>query len=310
MAVLYWKSGSAQTSVGMTPSPFDSEMKFEEYLFKNPDLLEDMFILGPQVRTGSHEGVLDMVGVDQDNRVCLIELKNQTVTDDILPQVLGYATWAESNPDSIKNLWLQSTNRPEGQDIDWDSLDPRIVIAAPSFAPSVARMAAKIGYDADLFQIQRFEHDGEEFLLVGKVEQIVSRKPSTTGALQTHDREFYESRHGKLAVDQFLGAVAAIESFARDAGWSLETKYNKYYAGFKYGNRVCFGVQWDSTHLWSVIAKVPKAFAASIEIAEWQNRGYEDMWKQVNLRPASPASPGIKALEGVFHEAYRNIVGA
>lgn len=92
-------------------------------------------------------------------------IKNKEVDVDILPQVLGYAMWAETNPDSIKALWLECKNQPEDIQIDWDTIEIRCIIAAPSFNPNILPMAAKIGYAIDLVQVKRFTSDIESQLL-------------------------------------------------------------------------------------------------------------------------------------------------
>jgi len=48
-------------------------------------------------------------------------MKNVTVDASIIPQVLQYAFWAETNPDSIKSLWLECENKPDDLTISWDS---------------------------------------------------------------------------------------------------------------------------------------------------------------------------------------------
>ena len=74
----------------------------------NRELLEDIHILDHQIRGGSKPGIPDIIGIDKDKNVCIIEMKNVTVSYKIIPQVLQYAIWAENNPDSIKSLWLTS----------------------------------------------------------------------------------------------------------------------------------------------------------------------------------------------------------
>ncbi len=65
--------------------------------------------------------------VDCDARICIIELKNDEASEDILPQALGYAICAETNPDSIRAIWLESKQKPEDIEIDWDKLDIRVI---------------------------------------------------------------------------------------------------------------------------------------------------------------------------------------
>lgn len=111
MQNLYWKIGG-ETRI-LVEKPFQSESEMEKYIFANQDLLGDVYIICRQVKTGQKQGIPDMLGVDQDARICIIELKNQQADENILPQALGYAIWAETNPDSIKAIWLESKQTVE-----------------------------------------------------------------------------------------------------------------------------------------------------------------------------------------------------
>jgi len=148
---LYWKTEEKTRS--LIEQPFASEKKLEEYIYNNQELLGDVYVIHRQIRTGSKEGIPDMLGVDQDGRVCIIELKNNEANEDILPQALSYAIWAETNPDSIKAIWLESKRKPEDIEIDWDNLDLRVILIAPSFKLTVPRMAGKMGYPIELMQV-------------------------------------------------------------------------------------------------------------------------------------------------------------
>ena len=77
MLNLYWKSNGQ--SRNLLPKPFKTEADFENYVFKNQDLLGDVFILYRQIHTGNKQGIPDMLGVDQDSRICIIEMKNVQV---------------------------------------------------------------------------------------------------------------------------------------------------------------------------------------------------------------------------------------
>ena len=222
MLNLYWKS-SGQTR-SMIEKPFESEAKLEKYIFDNQDILGgDIYISHPQIRTDSKQGIPDMLGVDQDARICIIELKNQQADEDVLPQALGYAIWAETNPDSIKAIWLESKHQPEEIEIDWDNLDIRVILIAPSFKRTVPRMAGKIGYPIDLVKVQRYCFEEEEFLLVETVEEEPQPKVSTTKVMGNWDWNFYESEHGKQATGQFRQAVDAVAALVERKGWAFPT---------------------------------------------------------------------------------------
>jgi len=105
MADLFWKTSKGVKALLATP--FKSEEELERIVFENSELLEDIFLLKRQVRGGSKSGIPDIIGIDSDGNICILEMKNCAVDAAIIPQVLQYAFWAESNPDSIKSLWLE-----------------------------------------------------------------------------------------------------------------------------------------------------------------------------------------------------------
>jgi len=307
MLNLYWKSKGQTRS--LVEKPFKSEAEFEKYIFANQDILgSDIYIIHRQIRTGSRQGIPDMLGVDQDGRVCIIELKNHEADEGILPQALSYAIWAETNPDSIKAIWLESKQKPEEIEIDWDNLDIRLVLIAPSFKETVPRMIGKIGYPVDLVRVRRYSFEGEEFILV----EVLEDKPVKVGITTVRrdwDWEFYESEHGKEATAQFRRAVEAIAALVERHGWDLPYNVNKYYTGFKLGNKVVFAVGWGGTYAWKVLFKIPKDLAQSFKSEHWEFQNYDKTFKQATFRPLQPDSADIEELEPLFVAAYEQIVG-
>ncbi|MEA2174791.1 MAG: hypothetical protein QOD00_2383 [Blastocatellia bacterium] len=106
MANLFWKTKAGIKS--LLETPFKTEEEFEKTIFATSELLEDIFLIKRQVRGGNKAGIPDIVGLDTDGNVCMIEMKNVTVDASIIPQVLQYAIWAETNPDSIKSFRLKN----------------------------------------------------------------------------------------------------------------------------------------------------------------------------------------------------------
>jgi len=154
MANLFWKSTAGTKRLLSTP--FKTEEEFEKSVFETSALLEDIFPIKRQVRHGGKTGIPDIVAIDSDGNVCIIEMKNVAVDASIIPQVLQYAIWAETNPDSIKNLWLECTNRPKDLAVTWDSFQVRIIVVAPTILPSTVTLADKINYPIDLIEISRW----------------------------------------------------------------------------------------------------------------------------------------------------------
>jgi hypothetical protein len=307
MQNLYWKIGG-ETRI-LVEKPFASESELEKYIFANQDLLGDVYIIYRQIKTGQKQGIPDMLGVDQDARICIIELKNQTADENILPQALGYAIWAETNPDSIKAIWLESKQKPENIEIDWDNLDVRLILIAPSFKGTVSRMAGKIGYPVDLMQIRRYSFDDNEFISVELVEEPPTPRVTSTKGVTVWDWEFYESEHGHEVTAQFRKAVEAVQNLVKAHGWNITYNINKYYTGFKIGNKVVFSVAWGGTKAWKLVFKISKDTAADFKGKVWEFQTYDDTFSQAIFRPLKPQSADIAELENFFVAAYKRVSG-
>jgi hypothetical protein len=303
MLNLYWKTNDQTRN--LIPMPFKYEHEFESYVFQNQELLGDVFIIYRQIRTGTKQGVPDMIGVDQDSRICIIEMKNVEVGEDILPQILGYAMWAETNPDSIKAIWLESKHKPEDIELDWDNLDVRAIVVAPSYRPTVRRMANKIGYPVDLIQMQRFTHENDEFLLV----EVLTEQPSPK-VMGTWDWEYYEKEHGKEAIEPFRKAVNQLSNFVEKNKWDIPSNMNKYYVGFKLGNRVLFGVHWSGTHAWNIRMKIPQEIASAFKGQYWEFQRYDNDFHEALFRPKNKKTAEISELEPLILEAFKFNSGA
>lgn len=306
MQTLYWKiHGETRT---LAEKPFQSEAEMEKYIFANPDLLGDIYIIYRQIKTGQKQGIPDMLAVDQDARICIIELKNQPADEDILPQALGYAIWAETNPDSVKAIWLESKQKPENIQIDWDKLDIRLILVAPSFKNTVPRMAGKIGYPIDLVQIRRYSFEENEFISVEFIDEQPNAKVTTTKGVTTWDWDYYEAEHGEEATAQFRKTVESIDALAKKKGWNLPYNLNKYYVGFKFGNRVIFNVAWGGTYAWKLKFKLPKDLAIGFKGQDWEFQTYDDTFGEAIFRPLKK-SPDIQELEHFFVESYKHVTG-
>jgi len=307
MLNLYWKS--AEKTRSLIERPFKSEAAFETYLFKNQDILGDVYVIHRQVRTGSKEGIPDMLGVDQDARVCIIELKNHEVGEEILPQALGYAIWAETNPDSVKAIWLESQQKPEDMEIDWDDLDIRIILIAPAFKATVSRMAGKIGYPIDLMQMRRYCFEQEEFLIVETLEEERVPKVRTTKTMQEWDWDYYQTEHGKEATEQFRSAVEVIKTFVENKRWDLSCNLRKKYVNFKLGNRSVFMVRWRSTDSWHLGLYLPAEVVEGFQGQQWKYYTYHNHFKRAMFAPVHPDSPNIDELKPLLIQAYKHISG-
>jgi len=226
MANLFWKTKDGTKSLLATP--FKTEDEFERLIFRTPEILEDIFLLKRQIRGGSKTGIPDIVGIDNDGNICIVEMKNVTVDASIIPQVLQYAFWAETNPDSIKSLWLETEDKSDDLVISWDDFKVRIIVIAPKILASTLYIVDKINYQVDLIEVNRWIDGDNQLLFVKKLEneeKTPKLKPVT--GLENYDEEFYKKEYNKESAKLFIKYVGEVESIIKDKRWNLETKFNK-----------------------------------------------------------------------------------
>lgn len=302
MTNLYWKNQKQIKDV--EEKPFATEAEFEKFIFDNQNILGgDISIIHRQIRSGSKDGIPDMWGVDKDSRICIIELKNVEAVEDIVPQALQYAIWAETNPDSIKSLWLECNNKPEGISIDWDNLDIRILLVAPDFKQNVLKMSKKINYPVELYKVRRYGIDENEFISVEKLE-TEDKKIVSTKVKEDWTWDYYEKEHNKEVVNQFRKAVKEIEDYCKKQEWNLPYNLNKYYTGFKRGNRVIFSVAWGSTYTWNIKFKISEKDAENFNSANWEFQRYDAGFNEALFKPKNPNQASISELDLLFKKAY------
>jgi len=189
MANLFWK-GKKETE-SLLSTPFKTEEEFERLIFNTSVIFEDIFLLERQVRGRNKNGIPDIVGIDNDGNICIVEMKNVKVDASIIPQVLQYAFWAETNPDSIKSLWLETKEKPDDLSISWDDFKVRILVIAPKILPSTLDIIDKINYQVDLVEINRWKKGEDEFLLVKELERDEKRnRPKPVSGQRDYDESF------------------------------------------------------------------------------------------------------------------------
>ncbi len=307
MPNLFWKSKNKET-LNVVAIPFKSEEEFESYIYGTKEILGDIFIIKRQIRASTGHDIPDMIGIDKENNVVIIEMKNGEVNEDIIPQVLRYAIWAEANPDSIKALWLECKDKPEDISINWDGLSIKIIIIAPSIKLSVLRTVNKINYEVELLEINKFAVKDNEFILVDKLEPEDRQSVRTTRGLGVYDRDFYLENYNNESVGVFFHTIDKVEKLVKKKEWKLEKKLNKGYAGFKYGFPNVFGVNWVGSKTFCLFFKLPKKIAEKIKISGIKPYRYEEQWNQV-LYKVEGKGYEIHKLMPLFEASYKYITG-
>jgi hypothetical protein len=304
MANLFWKTQNITKSLLATP--FRTEEEFEKIVFETQEILEDIFLIKRQVRGGKKSGIPDIVGVDNDGNVCIVEMKNSAVDASIISQVLEYAFWAETNPDSIKSLWLEYEKKPDELSISWDDFQVRIIIIAPNISKSTLDIVEKINYPVDLIEIKRWIDGDNQLLLVNKLEDEKRIKPKTVSGLPpAYDEEFYKKEFNKESAKEFMKYTKEIESIVKERGWALETKYNKHYCGFKAGFFLAFGIQWMGSKTFAFFFKLNEKQANNIPIKMTK---YINQWKQAYYY-IKPRETKTKDFLPLFEMAYKKLTG-
>ncbi|HVQ40261.1 MAG TPA: hypothetical protein VMS31_22155 [Pyrinomonadaceae bacterium] len=305
MANLFWKSKEATTR--LVETPFRTEEEFERLIFATPEILEDIFLLKRQIRGGTKQGIPDIVGLDKDGNICIIEMKNVTVDASIIPQVLQYAFWAETNPDSIKSLWLEAETKPDDLTVSWDDCEVRIIVIAPTILRSTLDIVNKINYPVDLIEVKRWVETGNSFLLVNRLESEQPRRVARpVSGLEIYDADFYVRRgYNKRSVIEFIRYAKDTEELVQKKGWHLETKFNKHYCSFKAGFFNAFGVQWIGSKTFAMFVKLPESEASATGPKRTR---YETQWKQA-VYYIEPGKTKVEDFIPLFEKAYRRLTG-
>ena len=223
MANLFWKNEKEEL-FSINQQPFRTEEELENYLYKTPQLLGDLLIISRQTKSGTRRDIPDLIAIDADGNVVIIELKKASASEDVIPQVLRYAIWAETNPDSIKNLWLEFPDKPDDWKIDWDNLTIKIMVIAETIPINVLRLANRITYPVEFLEVTRFVFKGNEFVLVNSRTPEEIQTVGTAKGKQNWDEAWYKQNFNPASVDVFLHTVSKVEEITRMQGWNLESK--------------------------------------------------------------------------------------
>ena len=173
----------------------DTESLLEETLVRNPDLLiPGLRLVGRQTPTDG--GPLDLLGVDEDGRLVVFELKRGTLSRDAVAQIIDYASDLDARNDvalaehiaansgvggidRIEDFEEWYGENTEGQSLD--SLRPlRLFLIGLGADERTERMvrflAENTGMDISLLTFHGFAYDGKT-LLARQVEVEAAAEP-------------------------------------------------------------------------------------------------------------------------------------
>jgi hypothetical protein len=304
MANLLWHSKSKPKI--LNEIPFKTEEEFEKIVFDSKEILTDIIPIKRQIRGGRKSGIPDIIGINTDGDVCMIEMKNETVEPKIISQVLEYAIWAETNPDSIRVLWQELEDAPEDIEIDWDNLQIRIIVIAPKIMQSAVDSAQKINYPVDFLEINRWIYKENQFYIIKKLEkEIKQTKTKTVHGLPVYDEKYYRTYRNPESVKQFMKYSRELNKLIKKNNWKLEMKYNKYYCGFNQGFFRAFGIKWLGTKSLGFFAMISEQEAKKLRVPVTR---YLTNWKQA-LYLIEPGKTKVSDYTKVFKFAYEKLKG-
>ena len=186
------RASRAGTKLGLTERVETEEM-LEAVLVANPDMLmRGLTLVGRQVPVET--GYVDLLGIDEDGRLVVFELKREKLTRDAVAQILDYCTYLEALSDSeLATLLAERSGKDGIKEIadfeEWygsqrgDSIKPvRMVLVGLGIDISAHRMVAYLadrGIDIRLMTYHGYVH-GDGMLLARQVR--TSDDPHTSSA--------------------------------------------------------------------------------------------------------------------------------
>jgi hypothetical protein len=236
----------------------DEVSDLEGFIKANPTILgEKVNIFAEQIDTGLGSR-LDLLGVDQSletGKLLLVELKNEPADVRVLLQVLRYAGWVSSSPDSVRLLLER-----RGIDASKVEITPRIVVLAPAIQDELVELSQYITtFEFTFIEVRRFKQGDEQFVVVER-RTAVPRTSSMVTAQEEWAWERYE-RDLKLAPDKVaLGRLLAetLSEMLSRRGVTLEMRFRKGYTPFQMqGGWNVIGTESRWASGWSIWFKLP-----------------------------------------------------
>lgn len=304
------RASRAGTKLGLAERVETEEM-LEAVLVENPGMLmRGLTLVGRQVPVET--GYADLLGIDEDGRLVVFELKREKLTRDAVAQILDYGTYLEALPDSELATLITERSGTAGitriSDFEeWygsqggDSIKPvKMVLVGLGIDTSARRMVAYLadrGIDVELLTFHGYVH--REALLLAR--QVRTRNGDHTRSIRSPARVNLRADVNRKAAEH---GVADMWRDARDSlDYSIRTYYTK--SGITYLQRTITlpdDVRVRGSH--SVIVeeagKIRVTFyPAAVDLC---NERFEELKEAISFQDEKP--PNAPATRRAPHQWY------
>ncbi|MXW96865.1 MAG: DUF91 domain-containing protein [Acidimicrobiaceae bacterium] len=193
----------------LTLSPMDSERRLEDMVAEDPAALTgtDLLIIGRQVKT-DFGGVVDLLGLDDEGRVHVLELKRDKTPREVVAQTLDYGSWIKAldlgRLDQIYQIYhgdeadLKAAFASRFAPIPDEDVnsDQRFTIIASELDPASARIVEFYGVPINAVFFRHYRDDDRDYLartwLVDPQQvEAESRRASRTKRRPWNGTDFY-----------------------------------------------------------------------------------------------------------------------
>ncbi len=224
----------------------ETEKRLEELLVSSPALLaNDMYLVSRQLPVGAD--FLDLLGVDQDGRLVIYEIKKEKLTRSAVSQVLDYASFLGALENKDLARLIDGNAGQHGIDkitdfLDWydkqfpgsrDTLSkpPRMVLVGLGVDDRARRIVdfmASFGLDIQLLVFHAFK-EGDRVFFARQVESALSDKKQAASSGYTKDgnKRLLLATARSYKVEGFLDKVAQFVNAALGGyQWPGKTAYS------------------------------------------------------------------------------------
>ncbi len=216
----------------------ETEDSLEKLLAENPCMLMPLTLVGRQTPTDS--GYLDLLGVNEDGRLVVFELKREKLTRDALAQVIDYGSYLESlaDPELAKLISDHSGQHGIGKIDDFESwyrdqhgrqltsLRPvKMVLIAFDISAVAHRMIeflAERGVDISLITFHGYQDDETGMLLVRQTDRSTEARGASSRLSQRDARSRLEEHVKERGIESFWKDV--VDTLGKFSNYQHVTK--------------------------------------------------------------------------------------